>query len=164
MDGRGQAGDRDVVSQTGVSPTAVSRLALIQTAVSQLPQVSRTAEFPQHVISAINANIDTIISPVGWPLWITRGEGGMMPGEVVCNLAEAKYQWGARLDFFRGQVSDDWLNTRWSSLFRALTGYREHLARFRALPESDRGNGDAVEMLVGVAYACATEGAFLPEG
>ena len=80
------------------------------------------------------------------------------------NLAEAKYQWGARLDFFRGQASDDWANTCWSSLFRALTGYREHLARFRALPESDKGNGDAVEMLVGVAYACATEGALLPEG
>ena len=75
-----------------------------------------------------------------------------------------KLQHGARIDFYRGTPADDLANKAWSRWLRRLPRY-EHLATNMwsgSLSFNSRGN--AMEIVVGLAWAAATDGRFLRHG
>ena len=48
----------------------------------------------------------------GWPTWETPGQGGREPSRQRHKFESGSLVEGARIDFYRGQASDDWSNAR----------------------------------------------------
>ena len=86
-----------------------------------------------------------------------------MPRSAACHLGAGALRDCARIDFRRGIPADDWLNVAWASLSGRLPQYRARL-RQRQNPMSLKGLGNAMETVVGTAYACYTHGRYLREG
>ena len=74
-----------------------------------------------------------------------------------------KVEVGARIDFFRGKLSDDAENFNWQDFFDWLPLYREYMSD-RQGPTSTKSVGNAMEQSIGVSFGAATDGAFFPAG
>ena len=70
--------------------------------------------------------------------------------------------WCARIDFRRGTAADDLRNIKWSEMLAQLPGYAAVLTK-QQNPSSLTSMGNAMEMAVGLAYACHTNFVHLPE-
>ena len=98
----------------------------------------------------------------GWPIWHTSGGGGAAPSTKECNFAENKLKWCAWIDFRRGMDEDDLTNREWAEVLSHLPGYASVLAT-QQNPSSVESRGNAMEMAVGLAYACHTNFVHLPD-
>ena len=86
-----------------------------------------------------------------------------MPSKAQCNFAGDRLKWCARTDIDRGIAADDRRNIKWAELLSHLPGYRSVL-RKQQDPSSVISMGDAMEMAVGLSYACHTNFEHLPKG
>ena len=108
----------------------------------------------------IDAALAEAINHDGWPEWFTPGRGNLEPNRRRHSFKHHSFNHSARIDFFyRGKAEDDWQNVDWAILLG-------HLPRYRALLDCEymgtKTMGDAMEMAVGIAYACYTEQRYLP--
>ena len=99
----------------------------------------------------------------GWPTWETPGQGGPEPSRQLHKFEYGSLVEGARIDFYRGQASDDWSNVAWAELFENLPHYGAHLQKIHSTT-STKGKGNAMELVVGLSYACFTNFRHLPPG
>ena len=99
---------------------------------------------------------------IGWPKWITPGRGTSEPIRTEHDMGYHCLQEGARIDFYRGQASDDWDNEKWKSLYDILPGYQQKCSGWNPTSVNQRGN--AMEVSVGLAYAVFTNGDYLADG
>ena len=99
----------------------------------------------------------------GWPTWNTPGRGGEEPGRCEYKFESDALEEGARIDFYRGLPSDDWMNAKWAKLFEELPQYRAHL-KGKQNPQTEKGKGNAMERVAGISYACFTGHRHLPTG
>ena len=72
-----------------------------------------------------------------------------------------KVEVGARIDFFRGKLSDDIKNFNWQDFFDRLPLYSEYMSDHQG-PTSTKSVGNAMEQSIGVSFGAAANGAFLP--
>ena len=70
--------------------------------------------------------------------------------------------WCARIDIRRGTAADDLPNITWSQMLAQLPGYSALLTKQQD-PSSLISMGNAMEMAVGLAYACHTNLVHLPD-
>ena len=122
------------------------------------PRISLTPEKCARLDIALKRATDS-----GMPNWITPAEGGQVPKREVHYFLHHQLKQGARIDMYRGGNADDMMNGHWCTLYDQLTMYQELMKRHQA-PTSERGCGDAMEMVCGIAHATATEGRSLPDG
>ena len=93
----------------------------------------------------------------GFPIWISNGNGGHVPGREVHDFAYNRLRDGARVDMQRGTINDDLTNKKWTEWLNHLPKYASKLTQ---QPRSDIGRGNAMEQAAGIAYAAATEQKF----
>ena len=74
------------------------------------------ADIDDALASAIREN--------GFPEWHTPGAGGRMPGRQAHVFDVNSLQEGARIDFYRGQASDDWHNDRCQRMLECMPRHR----------------------------------------
>ena len=84
-----------------------------------------------------------------------------MPPTATHDFKTDALQYGARIDFYRGQDSDDLANKTWAKMFQDLPQYREMVQQ---RPTSTNSCGNAMEQAVGVAYAAASDCANVTNG
>ena len=84
-----------------------------------------------------------------------RWRRGDEPKRQSIDLGASALGEAARLDFRRGEAKDDWTNPEWYALASKLPKYRARLCQQQD-PTSVKGIGNAMETLVGAAYACFT--------
>ena len=116
-------------------------------------------EFEPNGVARLDAALRSAVEH-GWPVWRTPGGGGAYPKKQDHIFPEAKLQFGARVDFYRGTAKDDLANQRWRRLYEQLPSYRAYMKRHQG-PTNTNSIGNAMEQSCGVAYAAATGGEFL---
>ena len=99
---------------------------------------------------------------LGWPDWVTTGEGGSVSRGKTHDFSWMKLKFGARIDFFRGASSDDLRSPIWQVISEKLPRYTEYLMEHQN-PQSPEGVGNAMEQAAGVSFAAATYGTRLPK-
>ena len=117
---------------------------------------------PDSLYARIDDDIVKVINNVGWPIWHTPGGAGDEPLTKVCNFADNKLMWCARIDFRRGTAANDLPNSKWFQMIANVPGYRALLSKHQN-PSSQNSMGNAMEMAVGLAYACHTNFVHLPD-
>ena len=115
------------------------------------------------VYTILDRSLVRVIEMAGWPIWYTSGGGRDVPSKAQCDFAQNKLKWCARIDSCRGIVADDLQNTEWAELLEHLPGYRFVLSKQQD-PSSVVSMGNAMEMAVGLSYACHTNFEHLPQG
>ena len=100
----------------------------------------------------------------GWPIWHSPGTGVVFPSTPRFDFTEGTLRESARIDFYRGLPADDHCNAVWGQYWDACHRYQAYVKWPRQNPSSTNSIGDAMEMATGVAYAAATNGAFLSKG
>ena len=112
--------------------------------------------------------------PIARVVWISPGTGGNSPGRRKHVFQENALADGARIDFYRGTIADDLINVDWSNLLRRLPHYEALVGNIwkvstqlgvGPVSKSCIGTrGNAMELIVGLAWAAWTNGGALPEG
>ena len=120
------------------------------------------AASPESLDAITDKALVTVIDMVGWPIWHTPGGAGDEPPTTACNIAENKLMWCARIDFRRDTAANDLPNSKWAQMLAELSGYRALLTK-QQNPSSQNSMGNAMEMAVGLAYACYTNFVHLPD-
>ena len=104
--------------------------------------------------------IALVLDDVGMPVWPSDGGGGSRPKSQTFYFDKGSLRQGARIDFYRGLAADDWMNEEWKRLADKLPLYRTRLSLMQD-PTSVVGIGNAMETIVGVAFACETNYQFM---
>jgi len=108
--------------------------------------------------------IDSLVAHaigLGYPTWHTTGRGGCEPSRPVLNFETHCLTQCARIDFLRGLNIDDKVNTEWVQWYDYLPLFKEIL-HSKQRPRCKKGQGNAIEMIVGLAYAAFVDGKNLP--
>ena len=144
--------------------TNLGRGYIVHMAASSASESDATAHgaSPESLYARIGVALVKVLNNVGWPIWHTPGGAGGEPPTKVCNFGQSKLQWCARIDFRRGTAADDFLNSKWAQIIAELPGYRALLSK-QQNPSSQNSMGNAMEMAVGLAYACYTNFVHLPD-
>ena len=97
----------------------------------------------------------------GAPGYPTGGGGSHVPDKKTHDFKFGKLVCGARVDNSRGVDSDDPGNQKWQMWFSKMPLYSK---KVQQRPSCTVSVGNAMEQLVGVAYAAATNSRFLKYG
>ena len=99
----------------------------------------------------LHEELHDVITTSGRPIWETCGSGTGLPSRRL--RVEFRKHWGVS--------EDDWRNTRWAELFHRLPKYQ--LKECYGEVRHEKTEGNCMEMVVGLSYACFTGGRRLPD-
>ena len=121
------------------------------------------AAAPAEALQRLDEVLAQAIQQFGWPLWFSPGQGSGEPNRPQHDFSFNSLSQGARIDFYRGVVADDWLNTKWKALYQRLPRYRATITKQWNV-SSVITEGNAMEVATGIAYAAHTRAEHLPQG
>ena len=121
----------------------------------------RLSDDVKTMLADIDKKLSELLFYNDWPTWHSTGGGGRIPMQRQHHFGTHALDQGARIDFYRGIVSDDFMNNRWVRWLEEMPLYRAALTRSHN-PSNPKQLANAMEIAVGLSYAAHTSEVYLP--
>ena len=113
---------------------------------------------PQYTNGQLDHLIDYAFR-LGCPLWHNALTNGCYPRKRIHNFEKDRLRDGARIDVFRGEATDDYMNCIWAQWLENLPMYKARVMKSHNLSGTSVGSlGNALEVVAGLSFAARCNG------